>query len=77
MNRRRAAGTSLSGHVDGGAGGIACASAPAQQQATSLTEQAARCRRLSLATHDRSASAMLSRMAEDYAAEADALRQTD
>lgn len=44
------------------------------QQAEALSEQAARCRRLSRATNDAQASEILDTMAQDYAAKAAALR---
>lgn len=44
------------------------------EQATALSEQACRCRRLAQATHDRSAGRILDQMAMDFAATAKALR---
>jgi hypothetical protein len=40
-----------------------------------LTDQAARCRRLASATHDREAARMLAAMASDYERAADALKR--
>ena len=44
-----------------------------EEQASALTDQAARCRRLALATHDSKASTMLEQMACEYAVTAAAL----
>lgn len=48
-----------------------------QEQALALDDQAGRCRRLASATHDKSASDVLSAMANDYEATAEALRTAD
>lgn len=45
------------------------------EQAEALSDQSARCRRLSQATHDRSASRMLEQMAHEYADTAETLRK--
>lgn len=45
------------------------------EQAEALNDQSARCRRLSQATHDRSASLMLEQMAHEYASTAETLRK--